>query len=108
MLKIKENLYKNIGIIIIIIILIFTIAVIIYYKSTSNQKKLLVYNDVTEKPQEIRIEDRKYIKMYKKMKKDMILEKKDYNKNYSILYGHNMLIIDNNKDYYEAFWIGYN
>lgn len=106
MLKIKENLYKIIGIIIIITILLFTVAVIIiYYKSTSNQEILLVYNDVTEKPQEIRIEGRKYINMFKKMKKDMILEKKDYNKNFSILFGHNMLIIDKNEDYYEAFYI---
>lgn len=105
MLKIQENLYKKIGIIIIITILLFTIAVIIYYKGSSNQDLLLVYNTVTEKPQEIRIEGRKHINMYKKMKKDMILEKKDYNKNYSLLYGHSMLIIDNNEDYYEAFYI---
>ncbi len=105
MLKIKEKIIKNISLIIIIIILIFVIGTIIYYKST-DQNILITYSNINEMPQEIRIEDRKYLNVFKKMKKDMVLEKEHYEDEYQLAYGWQyILITDESSGYYEAYYL---
>jgi hypothetical protein len=101
MLEIKEKIVKNLGVIIIVIILLFTLGAIIYFKDMT-QNITITFNNVTVKRQKIQLEARKYIKMFGKMKKNMILEKEDYD---NIIYGNNIMLIEKHDDYYEVYLV---
>lgn len=81
------------------------ICLVIIYFNRSKQTITLIYNNETEKLQQILISQDNYLDVFKEMKNKMELEVKDYKEENHIIYGHNIEIIEQHKDYYEAFYI---